>query len=104
MKLPKATKRYCPTCKKHTEHKILQSKKRTPGTAHPLGYGSKVRVRLRGGRRGFGNLGRYSKPPGGGKMTGKKQTKKTDLRYQCVVCKKSHTQKKGFRAKKIEFV
>src|SRR3989338_2262600 len=88
MKIPKTQKTYCPTCKKHTEHKVSDAKKRTMGTAHPMGYGSKRRAKLRGVR-GTGNLGRYSKPPGSRfKMWGKKQSKKTDLRYQCNVCKK----------------
>jgi len=103
MKLPKTRKKLCPTCKKHTEHKITLAKKRTMGTAHPLGVGGKKRTKIRGGRRGIGNHGRFSKPPGGGKMTGKKQTKKSDLRYTCSVCKKTHVQKKGFRSRRIEF-
>ncbi len=68
-----------------------------------MSRGSKVRVRARGLRRGFGNLGRYSKPPKP-KMGGKKLSKKTDFRYTCKVCNKTHTQAKGFRAKKIELV
>jgi large subunit ribosomal protein L44e len=101
MKLPKTTKRYCPYCKKHTEHKILQSKKKP---ASSLKRGSKVRMRKRGRARGQGNIGKISK----GAMTkwkryGKKPTKKTDLRYECKECKKQHTQRKGFRAKRIEF-
>jgi ribosomal protein L44E len=52
----------------------------------------------------MGSMGRYSKPAiSQFKMTGKKQTKKTDLRYQCSSCKKSHMQRKGLRAKKQEF-
>jgi large subunit ribosomal protein L44e len=104
MKMPKTVKRFCPFCKKHTEHKIVQSKKRTPGKAHPMGYGSKKRAKLRGSARGYGNLGRYSKPAiSKWKMTNKKTSKKTDFRYTCKVCNKSHTQRKGFRAKRIEF-
>ncbi len=105
MKLPKAIKRYCPYCKKHTEHKVTQSKKKTPGSAHPMGFGSKKRAKLRGEARGTGNLGRYSKPAVSKfKMGGKKTSKKTDLRYQCTACKKTHVQRKGLRAKKVEFV
>ena len=53
----------------------------------------------------MGNLGRYSKPAiTKFKMTGKKTTKKTDIRYQCVVCKKSTVQSQGMRLKKLEFV
>ncbi len=103
MKVPKEKKRYCPFCKKHTNHKVELSKKRTVSTAHPLSRGGKIRAELRG-RFGSGNKGRYSKPPGGGKMTGKKQTKKTDFRYFCTVCRKAHTQNSGIRAKKVEFV
>lgn len=101
MKLPKAIKRYCPYCKKHTEHKATQNKKKQ---ASSLSYGSKVRARLRGKARGKGNLGRYSKPAVTQfKMTGAKQTKKSDLRFECKVCKKTHAQTRSIRAKKIEF-
>ena len=102
MKLPKSKKTYCPHCKKHTEHKVFQVKKGQPSS---LAYGSKTRARLRGRARGMGNQGRYSKPAVTKfKMTGKKQTKKTDLKFQCSVCKKFHLQKKGFRAKRLEIV
>ena len=102
MKIPKLTKRYCPYCKKHTEHKVSQTKKRA---ASSLTYGSKVRARLRGKARGAGNLGRYSKPAvTKWKLAGKKQSKKTDIRYECKTCKKIHLQKKGKRARRVEFV
>lgn len=102
MKIPKMVKRYCPHCKKHTEHKISQNKKKAPSS---LSYGSKIRARRRGKARGHGNLGRYSKPAVTQfKMTGKKQTKKTDFRYECKVCKKMHMQDHGIRLKKVEFV
>lgn len=78
------------------------SKQKTRSSAHPQSRGSTVRIRRRGLRRGFGNLGRYSKPPKP-KMVGKKLSKKTDFRYECKECKKTSVQKKGFRAKKIEF-
>lgn len=102
MKIPKAKKRYCPKCKKHTEHKVSPNKKQN---ASSLTYGSKVRARRRGKAKGHGNLGRYSKPAiSKFKMTGKKVTKKTDLRYACKECKYIHTQKQGIRAKKVEFI
>jgi len=70
-----------------------------------LTYGSKFRARARGKARGMGNLGRYSKPAvTKWKRAGKKQTKKTDLKFQCSECKKFHLQAQGFRAKKIEIV
>ncbi len=95
-------KRYCPHCKKHTDQKVSQNKRKQ---ASSLTYGSKVRARLRGKARGTGNHGRYSKPAvTKWQMTGKKATKKTDLRYECSVCKKMTMQAKGWRAKKVEFV
>jgi large subunit ribosomal protein L44e len=102
MKKPKIIKRLCPKCKKHTEHKVQQVKKKQ---ASSLKYGSKYRARRRGLARGTGNLGRYSKPAVTKfKRTGSKLSKKTDLRYTCTICKKSHAQVKGIRAKKVEFV
>lgn len=99
--MPKTMKRYCPYCKGHKEHKVGANKKKN---ASSLGYGSKVRAKRRGSARGFGNLGRYSKPAVTKfKMTGKKATKKTDLRYECKDCKKKHMQSTGWRAKKVEF-
>lgn len=102
MKKPKSIKRFCPYCRKHTEHKVTQTKKKQ---ASSLTQGSKIRARRRGKARGHGNLGRYSKPAvTKWKRTGAKSTKKTDFRFECVVCKKQHTQRKGIRAKRVEFV
>ena len=102
MKIPKTIKRYCKFCKKHTDQKVSQNKRGSPSS---LSYGSKSRARRRGVARGMGNRGRYSKPAVTKfKMTGKKMTKKSDLRYQCTECKKSTAQRKGNRAKKIELV
>ncbi|MFH1590629.1 MAG: 50S ribosomal protein L44e [archaeon] len=101
MKVPKVIKRYCPYCKAHHEHKVAATKKKQPRS---MSYGSKVRAKLRGLARGFGNLGRYSKPAiSKFKMTGAKQTKKTDFRYECKECKKMHTQRRGIRTKRVEF-
>ena len=100
MKIPKIIRRYCPLCRKHTEQKVTQNKKKNPSS---LSYGSKVRARRRGRARGAGNLGRYSKPAiSKFKMTGKKSSKKTDLRFECKECKKMHVQHKGKRTKKVE--
>ena len=103
MKVPKITKRHCPKCKKHTEQKVTQSKRRARNATRPLSYGSVKRVKMRGERRGAGNHGKYSKPTKP-KMIGKKLTKKTDFRYLCPVCKKSSAQSSGFRAKKVEII
>lgn len=102
MKIPKTIKRYCKYCKKHTEQKVAQTKKKA---ARSLSRGSKYRARKRGLARGTGNLGRYSKPAVTKfKRTGAKSTKKTDLRYACSVCKKMTSQPYGRRAKRVEFV
>jgi large subunit ribosomal protein L44e len=105
MKIPKTMKRHCPTCNKHTEHTISQAKKKGLNAVHTQSRSSKTRLRKRGARRGFGNLGRFSrKPIGSRKMSGKKLTKKTDFRYTCKVCGKQHSQYKGIRAKKVEII
>ena len=104
MKLPKLKKRYCPYCRKHTEHSVKQQSFRGLNKTHTQSKGSKSRVRARGLRRGVGNLGRFSRPAiAKWKMTGSKTSKKSDLRYTCKECKKTHVQKKGIRAKKLEF-
>jgi len=104
MKLPKTRNTYCPKCKKHEEHKIIEGKKKTRGTSHPLSFGSKKRIKQRG-RMGTGNNGKYSKPAiTKWRMAGRKTSKKVDLRFQCSSCKKMHgIASGGFRAKKIEF-
>lgn len=102
MKIPKVVKRFCKTCKKHTAQKVSQNKKKM---ARSLSKGSKVRARLRGRARGVGNLGRYSKPAVTKfKRTGAKDTKKTDFRFTCEVCKKTSCQPYGLRAKRVEIV
>ena len=102
MKLPKTKRRYCPKCRKHTDVKVYASKKRTAGSAKPLGRWAKPRT---GFGKGFGNKGKYGSKPAISKfkMTGKKTSKKVDLRFECKECKKSHIQKQGQRMKRVEF-
>ncbi|RJQ19924.1 50S ribosomal protein L44e [Candidatus Woesearchaeota archaeon] len=104
MKLPKTRKKYCPTCKKHTEHKIIEGKKKGRNATHPMSYGSQKRIRHRG-KLGVGNHGKYSRPPiNKWRMTGRKTSKKVDLRFECSTCKKMHGKADGgFRARKVEF-
>ncbi|MFH1649559.1 MAG: 50S ribosomal protein L44e [Candidatus Woesearchaeota archaeon] len=103
MKKPKQLNRHCPFCRKHTEFKVTIAKKRGRNQARPMSVGSTHRIVQRGQRRGFGNLGRYSKPTKP-KQSGKKLSKKTDFRYECKECKKTHSQPIGIRAKKVEMV
>jgi large subunit ribosomal protein L44e len=95
MKYPKKVNEYCPKCRKHTEHTVKGAKKKTRGLAHPNSHANKAKDKL---KRGYGGHGKYSKP-----AVGKKPTQKVDLRFECSVCKKSHTHA-GFRAKKFEMV
>jgi len=105
MKIVKTRKRLCPYCKKHTEHKVINQKFKGLNKIHTQTHGSQTRAKKRGRRTGTGNLGRYSRPAlAKWKKTGAKTSKKTDLRYTCQVCKKTHIQSSGKRAKRIEMV
>ena len=103
MKIPRSVQRLCPFCKKHTEHKVTIQKFKGLNKTHTQTKWSQTRTKKRGRRSGIGNLGRFSRPSiANRKMTGAKTSKKTDLRYTCQECKKTHTQRKGTRTKKAE--
>ncbi len=105
MKVPKQMNRYCAKCKKHTEHKVAQAKRKGLNATHHQTRDSRKRqsLRDRGVGIGSGNKGKYSRPPiAKRKMTGKKLTKKTDFRYTCGVCKKISVQATGMRLKKVD--
>jgi len=102
MKKPKITNRFCPSCKKKTEHKIkLVATGVKRGT---LKRGSIQRAKKRGAYPGMGN-----KPKGGSKPAIKnwkrktKNTKRHVFLYTCTTCKKSHQSKSGKRASKVVF-
>lgn len=99
MKKPKKTRRYCPYCKKHTEQKI--SLVSTGHTRGALKRGAKQRIRKRGGWRGIGNKGKYSKKAISQWKRKTKSTTKKVLMYTCQECKKSKPQKKGIRISKL---
>jgi len=100
MRIPKKANRYCPTCRKHTEHKLSLA---SSGHARSsLKKGSKQRARLRGRARGMGNLGKYSRPAVGQWKRKVKNVKKTNILYTCAICKKAHTQRKGKRAGRVQ--
>jgi len=101
MKLPKKTKRFCPKCKKHTEHKIdVVSTGHKRGT---LKRGSKERAKWRGATPGKGNKGRYSKRAVKNRKLKSKTTTRKVLIYKCSECKKSTQAKKSRRVSKIIF-
>lgn len=99
MKIPKKTNRYCPYCKKKTDQKIkLVSTGAKRGT---LTRGSISRAKARGLGRGIGNKGRWGSKPAVSKFKRKsKTTKKTNILYTCLVCKKSKY-KQGRRNKRL---
>ncbi len=100
MKVPKTTKRYCPFCKKHTEHKIslLSTGQKRPATKR----GSKERAKKRGQARGKGNLGRWSKKAVSKFKRKTKSTTKKVFLYTCKECKKSKQSKKGIRVSRAQ--
>lgn len=91
MNMPKTQKKYCPICKKHTEHEV----KRVSVSKKKSGMAQGQR-RFKRKMRGFGSFPKTN-PKGR-----EKPTRKLDLTYKCKVCKKSHNVGKGFRVKKFE--
>ena len=104
MKLPKETKRYCPTCKKHTKHAVDTAKQKGRSATHPLSRGSRVRETLRRLTKGTG-LGNKGKRSRKGPKDWKRKTKVTrrvGILYRCSECKKAHGTKKAIRSSRIE--
>jgi large subunit ribosomal protein L44e len=91
MKIPKERRTYCPSCKKHTIHEVLEAKRRK---ASELKWGQRQFRRVTSGYRG------YPRPL----PSRNKPIKKLDLRYKCKECGKSHIKRSSFRAGKVEFV
>ena len=102
MKLPKQTKRYCPTCKKHTLQDIATAKQKSRSSAHPLSRWSTSRAKKRNYRSGMGNLGRFSKPAVKSWKRKTKLTKRITITYKCKTCGKMKGIKKAIRASRIE--
>ena len=95
-KVPKLMKRYCPYCKKHTEHKVIifkgKARPKTKKTALKRGVRHYAKI-----EKGYGGSRRPKAKP-------VKTSKKLALRYECKVCKKSHFKQKTKRAKRVEQV
>ena len=102
MKLPKETKRYCPTCRKHTVQTVATAKQKSRSAAHPMSRWSTSRVRSRGLRRGTGNMGRFSKPAIKKWKRKTKVTRRIGLLYKCKECGKAKGTKKAIRSGRIE--
>jgi large subunit ribosomal protein L44e len=89
VKLPKKIRTHCPFCGKHTIHEIEKVKK---GKASSLTRIARQKAR----QSKVGNIGKFSKVPGG-----EKPTKRLNVRFRCTECKKAHT-RKMFRASRFE--
>ena len=90
MKMPKNQKKYCPFCRKHTEH-IVEEAKRKPR-----------RQDTRSQRRFLRKMKGYGSFPKENPKGREKPTRKLDFRYKCTVCNKKHSIGEGFRSKKLE--
>ena len=105
MKAPKKRMHFCPRCRKHTEQIVSIAKNAGRNKTHPMSRGSRIRMRLRGQDRGYGNKGRTSKGAVSSfSMSGAKTSKKQDLRFTCSICKKTSGIRNTFRAKKLELI
>lgn len=91
MIIPKTQRRFCPYCRKHTEHTVEEAKRRPRRTL------------AKGQRRYLRKLAGYGSFPKENPKGREKPTRKLDYRYVCKDCKKKHPIGKGFRAKKVEF-
>lgn len=99
MKIPKTVNKYCPYCRKKTEHKVIIIK--TVKVRRGLSFGSR---RTKEGKKGMGNKGKYSKRPISQRKRGLfKVAKGIDLRLECNVCKKQHVWVIKGRYKKVEY-
>jgi large subunit ribosomal protein L44e len=102
MKLPRKTKRFCPHCNEHTEHKIdLVSTGHKRGT---LKWGSLTRAKLRHAFPGMGNKGRSSRKAIKSWKRKTKTTMRRVLMYTCQTCKKSKMSPKSHRVSKVEII
>lgn len=91
MKVPKQVRTYCPSCRKHTLHKVYQLRKHAP---RPLSWGQRQFGRVTAG---------YGSQPRSEQKKFAKTAKKISLVLKCNKCGKSHPHQ-GFRAKGIEIV
>jgi large subunit ribosomal protein L44e len=91
MKMSRKIMTYCPSCKKHTEHEIERIKKHKA---------SEFKAGQRRFRRATSGYGGFPRPKYEGR---EKPTKRINVRYRCLECKKAHN-KKMWRAKHVDLV
>ena len=90
MKMPKNQRKYCPFCRKHTEH-IVEEAKRKPR-----------RQDTRSQRRFLRKMKGYGSFPKENPKGREKPTRKLDFRYKCTDCNKKHSIGEGFPSNKLE--
>lgn len=98
VKIPDKMKKHCPKCNKHTEMKVKQEKSSRRGGGMTA-TARKAKIR----RRGYGNLGKYSKRPVTQTKMASKTSRKVDLRLTCPECKKVWVLTYP-RAKRVEMI
>ncbi len=102
MKLPKQVSRYCPYCRKHTLQIVATAKQKSRSSAHPLSRWGPSRVKARGLRVGYGNLGRFSKPAVKSWKRKTKITKRIVIVYKCKECERMKGISSAIRSSRIE--
>ncbi|MBI4174834.1 MAG: 50S ribosomal protein L44e [Candidatus Aenigmarchaeota archaeon] len=90
MKIPKTQRKFCPVCRKHTEHVVEEAKRK------PRRQDTRSQRRFLRKMKGYGSFPKEN-PKGR-----EKPTRKLDFRYKCNTCGKKHSIGEGFRIKKLE--
>ncbi|MHA1685696.1 MAG: hypothetical protein ACTSYD_04720 [Candidatus Heimdallarchaeaceae archaeon] len=98
VKIPEKMYKYCPKCGKHVVMKVKQEK-----TARRKGGLSATARKQKIRRRGYGNLGKYSKRPVTQTKMASKSSRKVDLRLTCPECGKKWVLSYP-RTKRVEMV
>lgn len=98
VKLPEKMNKYCPNCGKHVIMGVKQEK-----AARRKGGMTAMARREKRSRRGYGNLGRFSKRPVTQTKMSSKTSRKVDLRLTCPDCGKKWVLSYP-RTKRVEFV
>jgi len=95
MKIPKQMKRYCPSCRKHNLHKVMIEKVRArPKTKkHAFKWGIRHYAKISSG---------YTPSPRPIMRDKAKTSRRANIKYQCLVCKKMHFKQNPVRQKKLE--
>ncbi len=96
MKVPKQMNRYCPNCKKKTEHKVvpIKNKPRPKTKKHGLKWGVRHVSKILAGYGGYPRS----------KADKSKVSTHPSFKLTCSVCKKSSIKAYSDRAKKVSQV